>query len=128
MNHVTVDDYSRRAVEFRASRIIHRFVVTAFTEQGRVAQMCEPPQIPYRRCRFYTESERRGIRGNHQVLVLPALQCQRRDAKGSILINVVSVERAEGRFRNAPGYAVLPRIADLTVHGIVTGAIKQRIL
>src|SRR5439155_2491751 len=62
------------------------------------------------------------------VLVLPTLQSQRRYAKGSVLINVVSVERAEGRFRNAPRQAVLPGIADLTVHGVVTGAIKQRIL
>ena len=33
MNHVTVDDDSRRAVEFRASRIIDRFVVPVFAEQ-----------------------------------------------------------------------------------------------
>src|SRR5437660_8539881 len=90
--------------------------------------MCEPPQILYRGGRFHAESERGGIRCNHQVFVLPTLQSQRRYAKRSVLINVVSVERTEGRFRNTPRHAVLPGIANLTAHGVVTGAIKQRIL
>src|SRR5207249_8061846 len=128
MNHVTVDDDSRRAVEFRAARIIDCFVVAVITKQCRIAQVREPPQVLHRSGRIQAESERGSIWCKHQVVFLPTLQCQRRYAKGSVLINVVSVERTEGRFRNPPRQAVLPRIANLTAHGIVTGAIEQRIL
>ncbi len=59
---------------------------------------------------------------------MPALQRQCRHAEGPVLIDVVPVERAKGGFRDAPRCAVLPGIGNLTVHGVVTGAIEQRIL
>jgi hypothetical protein len=98
MNHVTVDDDSRRAVEFRAARIIDCFVVPVIAKQCGIVLVRQPPQILHRSGRFHAKSERGGIWCNHQVFVLPTLQSQRRYAKGSVLINVVSVERTEGRF------------------------------
>src|SRR4030095_1964456 len=115
MNHVTVDDDSRRAVGFGASRIINCFVIAVVCEQCRVAPICEASQILHRSGRFHAESERGGIRCDHEVFVLPTLQSQRRYAKGSVLINVVAIEGTEGRFRYAPWHAVLPGIANLTV-------------
>ena len=107
MHHVAVDDDAGRAAGFGPSRIIDRLVVAVVAEHRRVAQRGEPPQILHRGGRFHAESERRRIRRDDQVVFLPALQGQRRHAKGPVLIDVVPVERAEGRFRDAPRHAVL---------------------
>src|SRR5260370_17163299 len=91
-----VDEDPRRAVEFRAARIIDCFVVAVIAKESRIAQVREPPQVLHGSGRFHAKRECSGIWCNHQVVFLPTFQCQRRDAKTSTLINVLSVHPTEG--------------------------------
>ena len=120
-----MDDDSGRASRFGPARIIDRLVVAAFAEHRGVAERGEPAQILHRGGRCHAQGERGGIRRHDQVRLFFTFQGQRRDAKGSILIDVMPVEGTEGRFRNAPWHAVLPAIGDLTAHRVLTSAIDQ---
>ena len=67
------------------------------TGGGQPAEVCEA-------CGWrHTDGQRRGIRGDHQLITEAALEAQPRDSKRLVLVVAMPVHQVVGTFGNAPG-------------------------
>ena len=69
------------------------------------AEALQAAQVPDRRRGVYREGKKARVRGDHQILVLPALERERGAAAGLVAVIERRVESEKGALADAPGFA-----------------------
>ena len=124
MSHVAVDDDAFSAIAFLLTREVKRFI------EGHSpihAELFEALEVLNGGRRIYHQGECGGVGRHDQILFQSALQPERGNAEGSILIDPMRIDRAVGRLRDAPRHIAFVGIFDLSIYGSFAGVIEQRV-
>ena len=107
-----------------AGREVDRVVVAV---SALDAELRQPREVADGRLRTDGQRERRGVGRDDEVVGQAALHAQSRDAERLVLIRLVTVDDAVGRFGDPPRHAVLPAVLDLAAHHALVGRVEQRL-
>ena len=74
---------------------------------------------------IHAERKERRVRRDDEVTRQSALECQGGDAEGTILVDLVSVPRIVGGFRDSPGHASFTPVGNLRGDGAFVRLVQQ---
>jgi len=124
MGHVTAHDGDRLVFRESCRREIKR-LEEAITAQG--AQLFQAGVVAGGGVGLVHGGQGGGVGGDHQIFREAALQAQAGHAKRRILIGEFKIALVERRFRDAPGHALFPAIADLAFDHPAASLVKQAV-